>query len=173
MPFRVAVSSCSRSLWSAGSGLRCPPILPGSVLPVSRTRRTSLIAADALTANRAAACRAELPCSTSSTDRFRRSCDKGAAITASALLNRHSQNQNRPINAIFEDSRWAYRAPGCAQLRQSRPLAEGEVRYGDDFAVMARAHRGPVSVGGGAAAYYTRDGSLIYASRARIMHERR
>jgi hypothetical protein len=57
--------------------------------------------------------------------------------------------------------------------RQSRPLAEGKVRYGDDFAVMAGAHRGPVSVGGDAAAYYTRDGSLIYASRARIMHERR
>jgi hypothetical protein len=64
------------------------------MLPVSRTHRTSLIAADALTANRAAACRAELPCSTSPTNRFRRSRDKGAAITASLLLNRHSQNQN-------------------------------------------------------------------------------
>jgi len=76
--------------------LRCPPIFPGSVLPVSRTRRTSLIAADALTANRAAARRAELPCSTAPTNRFRRSWDKGAATTASPLLNRHSQNQNCP-----------------------------------------------------------------------------
>ena len=53
--------------------LAMPADLAWSVLPVSRTRRTSLIAADALTANRAAACRAELPSSTSPTNRFRRS----------------------------------------------------------------------------------------------------
>src|SRR5262245_29921510 len=95
MPLRVAVSSRSRSSWPASRGLRWPPILPGSVLPVSRTRRSNLIAADALTAHRAAACRAELPCSTAPTSRCRRSWDNGAAITASSLLNRHSQNQNQ------------------------------------------------------------------------------
>jgi hypothetical protein len=58
------------------------------VLPVSRTRRTSLIAADALTSNRAAAARAELPSSTARTSRRRKSWDKGAVITAS-LLDRH------------------------------------------------------------------------------------
>jgi hypothetical protein len=64
------------------------------VLPVARTRRTSLIAADALTSNRAAAARAELPCSTAWTSRLRRSWDKGAVITAS-LLNRQLSNQHR------------------------------------------------------------------------------
>jgi len=85
MPGLVVVSSRSRSSWPASNGLRYPPIFAGSVLPVTRTRRTSLIAADALTANRAAAARAELPCSTARTSRLRRSWDKGAVITASLL----------------------------------------------------------------------------------------
>jgi hypothetical protein len=38
-------------------------MLAGAVLPVWRTRRASLIAAEALTANRAAASRAEAPSS--------------------------------------------------------------------------------------------------------------
>lgn len=58
------------------------------MLPVWRTRRTSLIAADGLTWNRAAAYRAELPSSTARTSRLRKSWDKGAVITAS-LFNQH------------------------------------------------------------------------------------
>src|SRR5262249_36967664 len=89
MPFRVAVSSRSKSSWPDSSGLRWPPILPGSVLPVSRTRATSWLAPAPLTATRSAAPLAELPPSAAPTSRFRRSWDKGAAITASSLLNRH------------------------------------------------------------------------------------
>jgi hypothetical protein len=54
MPFRVGVSSRSSPSWSASNGL--PPILPGFALPLLRTRRISLIAASALTANRAGSC---------------------------------------------------------------------------------------------------------------------
>ena len=54
------------------------------MLPVSRTRRISLIAAEALTSKRAAACLAELPASTARTNRLRRSFDKGAVITSLA-----------------------------------------------------------------------------------------
>src|SRR3954469_4543942 len=42
-------------------GRRAPPILAGAALPVRRTRCISLMAADALTAKRRAACRIELP----------------------------------------------------------------------------------------------------------------
>ncbi len=45
----------------------------GSVLPVSGTRRISLMAADALTSKRLAACRIELPASTARAIRCRRS----------------------------------------------------------------------------------------------------
>jgi hypothetical protein len=76
---RLAVAAALRRLRAAGR---------------ARPRRPSLIAADALTSNRAAAARAELPCSTARTSRLRRSWDKGAVITAS-LLNRQPSNQNR------------------------------------------------------------------------------
>jgi hypothetical protein len=91
MPLRVVVSSRSRSSCPAKiGGYRKPPIFAGAVLPVSRTRCISLIAADGLTSNRAAASRAELPSATARTSRWRKSSDKGAVITAS-LLNRHSR----------------------------------------------------------------------------------
>jgi hypothetical protein len=57
------------------------------VPPLSRTRRISLITAEGLTANRAAACRAELPSVTARTSRSRKSPDKGAVITASPSNN--------------------------------------------------------------------------------------
>ena len=60
MPGLAAVRSRSTSSCPAGSGLRWPPIRAGAVLPVSRTRRASLIAADPLTSKRRAAARAEL-----------------------------------------------------------------------------------------------------------------
>jgi hypothetical protein len=56
------------------------------VLPVTRTRRSSVIAAEGLTSNRRAAARAELPASTARTKRSRKSADKGAVIPASSLL---------------------------------------------------------------------------------------
>src|SRR3954462_11776905 len=71
-----------RSVAACGSriGRRWPPILAGAVLPVGRTRCTSLIAADALTANRSAAARAELPASTACAICSRKSCDIGAVM---------------------------------------------------------------------------------------------
>ena len=67
-------------------GRREPPILAGAVLPVRRTRCISLIAAEALTAKRRAACRIELPLSTARTIRSRRSRDNGAVMVNSAAL---------------------------------------------------------------------------------------
>ena len=61
IPFRPLVSPRRNCSCSTSSGLRWPSIRNGAVLPVSRTRRTSLITADALTAKRAAASRAEAP----------------------------------------------------------------------------------------------------------------
>ena len=61
MPGFAAISSRNRPSCPASSGARRPPALAGAALPVSRTRRTSLIAADALTSKRRAASRAELP----------------------------------------------------------------------------------------------------------------
>ena len=89
----AAVSSRSSASCPASSGLRWPPIWPGAVLLVSRTRRISLIAADSLTAKRRAASRAELPASTACTRRRRRSCDNGAAMCPSLL------NQQRRIRS--------------------------------------------------------------------------
>src|SRR3712207_849768 len=83
MPGVAAVSSRNSASCPASSGLRWPPILAGAVLPVWRARRTSLIAAEALTSKRAAASRAEAPASTARTKRRRESCDKGAVISAS------------------------------------------------------------------------------------------
>jgi hypothetical protein len=60
--------------------------LAGAVLPVRRTRCISLMAADALTAKRRAACRIELPLSTARTIRSRRSRDNGAVMVNSAAL---------------------------------------------------------------------------------------
>src|SRR4051794_11295036 len=67
-------------------GRRAPPILAGAVLPVRRTRCISLMAADALTAKRRAACRIELPPSTARTIRSRKSWDKGAVMINSITL---------------------------------------------------------------------------------------
>ena len=52
----------------------------GAVLPVSRARRTSLIAVDALTSKRRAASRREAPASIAATTRSRRSTDRADAI---------------------------------------------------------------------------------------------
>jgi len=52
------------------------------MLPVARTRAINLIADEALTANRAAAPRIELPPSTASTIRSRKSRDSGAGMTS-------------------------------------------------------------------------------------------
>src|SRR3954469_11047276 len=67
-------------------GRRAPPIFAGAVLPVRRTRCISLMAADALTAKRRAACRIELPPSTARTIRLRRSWDKGAVMMNSTAF---------------------------------------------------------------------------------------
>ncbi|HEX3208473.1 MAG TPA: hypothetical protein VHQ91_03770, partial [Geminicoccaceae bacterium] len=60
-----------------------PTVARGAALPVVRTRCMSLIAADGLTANRRAASRIELPCSTARTIRSRRSMEIGAGMTTS------------------------------------------------------------------------------------------
>src|SRR5215203_3908273 len=73
------VSACGSRM-----GRRWPPILAGAVLPVWRTRCINLMAADALTAKRPAACRIVLPPSTARTSRSRRSWDKGAVIMSLA-----------------------------------------------------------------------------------------
>ena len=70
-----SVSACGSRI-----GRRWPPIFAGAVLPVSRTRCISLIAADGLTAKRSAAARAELPASTACAIRSRKSCDNGAVM---------------------------------------------------------------------------------------------
>src|SRR4051794_28784275 len=67
-------------------GTREPPIFAGAVLPVWRTRCISLMAAEALTAKRRAACRMVLPSSTTRTIRSRRSWDKGAVMINSITL---------------------------------------------------------------------------------------
>ena len=70
----------------SSKGRREPPIFAGAVLPVWRTRCISLMAADALTAKRRAACRIELPPSTARTIRSRTSWDKGAVMINSTAL---------------------------------------------------------------------------------------
>src|SRR3954465_6495872 len=67
-------------------GRQEPPIFAGAVLPVWRTRCISLMAAEALTAKRRAACRIVLPPSTACTIRSRRSWDKGAVMISSTAL---------------------------------------------------------------------------------------
>jgi hypothetical protein len=81
-------NTMARSVSACGSriGRRWPPIFAGAVLPVSRTRCISLIAAEALTAKRRAACRIGLPPSTARTIRSRRSWDKGAVMMNSTAL---------------------------------------------------------------------------------------
>lgn len=90
-PFRAVVGWCSDVPCPESSGLRQPPIVAG-VPPVSRTRRTSSIAADAPTSSRAAASRAEPRSSTARTNRLRKPRNKGAVTTAS-LLNRHARTR--------------------------------------------------------------------------------
>ncbi len=77
-----------RRVLACGSriGRREPPIFAGAVLPVWRTRCISLMAAEALTAKRRAACRIVLPPSTACTIRSRRSWDKGAVMINSITL---------------------------------------------------------------------------------------
>ena len=72
-PVRLVAIRRSASAYGSKIGRRWPPTLAGFALPVSRTRRISLIAADGLTANRSAAARAELPASTKRTIRSRKS----------------------------------------------------------------------------------------------------
>ncbi len=67
-------------------GRRQPPIWAGAVQPLRRTRCISLMAAEALTAKRRAACRNVLPPSTARTLRSRRSWDKGAVMINSTAL---------------------------------------------------------------------------------------
>src|SRR4051812_44262125 len=63
---------------------------------VWRTRRISLVAAEALTSKRSAACRAELPVSTARTIRRRRSWDNGAVIVSLTAHAPVTQESNRP-----------------------------------------------------------------------------
>ena len=84
------------------------------MLPVWRTRRTSLIAAEALTANRAAASRAEALSSTARTRRLRRSCDKGAVIT-SLTASPAASNQNPRVRASLK-------CPSACAVERWRPF---------------------------------------------------
>src|SRR3954451_4838284 len=78
----------------------------GAVLPVSRTRCRSLIAADALTSKRCAADRAEVPAATHRTIRPRRSWDNGVVIVSSIAPNRpdsyksHTPDPVQPRTAL-------------------------------------------------------------------------
>src|SRR3954470_9413719 len=76
----------SSSACFSSRGRREPPIFAGAELPVWRTRCISLMAAEALTAKRRAACRIVLPPSTARTIRSRRSWDKGAVMISSTAL---------------------------------------------------------------------------------------
>ena len=76
----------SSSACFSSRGRREPPIFAGAGLPVWRTRCISLMAAEALTAKRRAACRIVLPSSTARTIRSRRSWDKGAVMINSTAL---------------------------------------------------------------------------------------
>src|SRR3954452_9846116 len=76
----------SSSACFSSRGRREPPIWAGAKLPVWRTRCISLMAAEALTAKRRAACRIVLPPSTACTIRSRRSWDKGAVMINSITL---------------------------------------------------------------------------------------
>src|SRR5215217_7620965 len=76
----------SSSACFSSRGRREPPIFAGAKLPVWRTRCLSLMAAEALTAKRRAACRIVLPSSTVRTIRSRRSWDKGAVMINSITL---------------------------------------------------------------------------------------
>src|SRR3954451_19182441 len=76
----------SSSACFSSRGRREPPIFAGAELRVWRTRCISLMAAEALTAKRRAACRIVLPPSTARTIRSRRSWDKGAVMISSTAL---------------------------------------------------------------------------------------
>src|SRR3954452_9777171 len=76
----------SSSACFSSRGRREPPIWAGAKLPVWRTRCISLMAAEALTAKRRAACRIVLPSSTVRTIRSWRSWDKGAVMINSITL---------------------------------------------------------------------------------------
>ena len=77
----------------AGSRRSCA----GAVLPVWRTRCISLMAAEALTWKRSAACRIERPSATARTIRSRRSCDKGAVMGSSCPLTPDTLESDQPI----------------------------------------------------------------------------
>jgi hypothetical protein len=84
IPGSLVASARSVSAYGSRIGRRWPPICAGAGLPVWRTRCISLIAAEALTANRSAAARAELPASTERAIRSRKSCDNGALVLCQA-----------------------------------------------------------------------------------------
>src|SRR3954469_3800156 len=76
----------SSSACFSSRGRREPPIFAGAELPVWRTRCISLMAAEALTAKRRAACRIVLPPPAGRTIRSRRSWDKGAVMISSTAF---------------------------------------------------------------------------------------
>ena len=82
------------------AGGRWPPTCAGAALPVSRTRRISLIAAEALTSKRRAASRIELPPSTARTIRSRKSIDIGAGIPNPPATQPIVSNHRYPFYAI-------------------------------------------------------------------------
>ena len=67
------------------------------MLPVARTRAINLIADEALTANRAAAPRIELPLSTAAMMRSRKSRDNGAGMTSPQPIRTDSLESAFPI----------------------------------------------------------------------------
>src|SRR5262249_32622097 len=97
---RSASKARTRASWAASANAFLPPIGAGATLPVRSQRCTSLIVQLTLTANCSAASRRELPPSTASTIRSRRSNDSGRGIHA-GLLNPTRQLESRfapPVN---------------------------------------------------------------------------
>ena len=85
-----------------------PPILLGLTLPVSRWRRTHLIALLTDTSNRAAAARAEIPSrSTANTNRARKSVEMGLTMPCWPAIPANSLKQKiRPKGIPFESIKY-------------------------------------------------------------------
>ena len=110
------------SACASRSGRRAPPILAGAVRPVRRTRCISLMAADALTAKRRAACRIELPPSTARTIRSRKSWDKGAVMINSTALTPSTLGIRTP-DSVQARTALERHSGGLSQRRLSKPGA--------------------------------------------------
>ena len=94
---RARSSSHSRNSPASTRGLY-PPIRDGATLPVSRCRRTHLIALLSDTPNRAAAPRADMPSfNTAATTRSRKSIDKGFAIPAGLQPSQQAESHLSPL----------------------------------------------------------------------------